>query len=153
VILNDSQDIICFGAIDKQPKKWGNNLARVLTRFWIDPDYRSSGLTRWGDNAVRFSPIILSHQLKILETRPEIMIAMITREGSYTRSFREIVRLANTASDYKFQIQEGVFNICEKDSDDPDRCHQMIALCQLKNLSYHKYLEMTNQYGLLEKVS
>lgn len=152
VILNSNREIICFGAIDKQPKKWGNNLARVLTRFWIDPDHRSTGLTKWGSIAPRFSPIILSHQLKILESRPEVMVAMITREGSYTRSFREIVRLANTASTYQFDIQDGIYNICEKNCNDINSCHQMIALSQIKNLSYEKYLEMINQHGFLERV-
>jgi hypothetical protein len=137
IIYNDS--IISFGGIEYNPNKWGDKIARVLTRFWIHPDYRTASLTKWDDRSIRFSPMVLKPQLEFLSTRNDIFAAMITREGKYKRSFQEIVRLANTVSKNEFSIQEGLFNVCYPDKED-DSCRQMIALSSLKCLSIDQIL-------------
>jgi hypothetical protein len=121
--------IISFGAIEYSPHKWGEKIARVLTRFWIHPDFRSNGLTKWGFNNVRFSPIILDAQLKFLKTQNKIEVAMITREGEFPNSFKKITELASSVSDDPFEILEKIYNVCGDSTD--SSCYQMIALSSI----------------------
>ena len=123
-VYND--EIISFGAIQYSPSKWGEQIARVLTRFWIHPNYRSQGLTKWGHNNIRFSPLILKPQIDFLKQQNKIKVAMITREGKYKKSFKEISRLASTVSVDPFEISDKIYNVCG-DSNDPS-CYQMISL-------------------------
>jgi hypothetical protein len=131
VTYNDK--IISFGGIEYSPNKWGSEIARVLTRFWIHPDYRSKNLTKWSNNEIRYSPLILRAQIDFLKQQSKIKVAMITREGKYLRSFKEIVRLAKTVCD-DFEIIPGVFNVCERMPTVPHSCRQMIALAQLSDI-------------------
>jgi hypothetical protein len=133
--------IVSFGAVEISEAKWGPEIARVLTRFWIHPDFRSSGLTKWGAQSIRFSPLILKPQLEFLKISSKIKVAMITREGRYRNSFREIVRLANTASQNNFTILPGKYNVCEPMQSVPGGCRQMIALCPLKDSSIDAVFE------------
>jgi len=145
--------IIAFGAIEKSPNKWGDSLVRVLTRFWIHPSYRSKGLTKWGDNKIRFSPLVLKPQIEFLKSYQDVKIAMITREGKNLKSFREITRLANTVNDCKFEIVNGKFNVCEPMDFIPYSCKQFIALSPLVDFDYVQYLKEVQQLGMLLKVS
>lgn len=133
--------IVSFGAVEISEIKWGSEIARVLTRFWIHPDFRSSGLTKWGDHNIRFSPLILKPQLEFLQTSTKIKAAMITREGRYRNSFNEIIRLANTVSQHNFTILPGKYNVCEPMQHVPEGCRQMIALCPLKDDSIDAVFE------------
>ena len=121
--------IISFGAIEYSPHKWGEKIARVLTRFWIHPDFRSNGLTKWGPNAVRFSPIILKAQLEFLSSQNKIKVAMITREGKYSKSFKKITKLASSVSVDAFEILKNIYNVCGDSND--DSCYQMVALSSI----------------------
>lgn len=123
--------IVSFGAIEYAPHKWGDKIARVLTRFWIHPDFRSNGLTKWGPGAVRFSPIILADQIAYLNTQNNIKVAMITREGKYSKSFKEITKLASSVSVDSFEISENIYNVCGDSND--DSCYQMIALSSISD--------------------
>lgn len=123
--------IVSFGAIEYAPHKWGEKIARVLTRFWIHPDFRSKGLTKWGPNAVRFSPIILGAQMEFLNAQNKIKIAMITREGKYSKSFKKITKLASAVSIDSFDILENIYNVCGDSTD--DSCCQMIALSSISS--------------------
>ena len=67
-----NNEIISFGGIEHSPHKWGEKLCRVLTRFWIDPEYRSQSLTRWSNTSTRYSPLVFKHQLEYLETNKQI---------------------------------------------------------------------------------
>jgi hypothetical protein len=127
-----NNEIISFGAIEYNPHKWGEKLCRVLTRFWIDPEYRSQSLTKWSNTSTRYSPLVLKHQLEYLETNEQIEIAMITREGRYKKSFVEIVRLANSVSKNKFSILDGRYNVCGNLDYVPDSCVQMVAMSAIK---------------------
>lgn len=122
--------IVSFGAIEYAPHKWGKKIARVLTRFWIHPDFRSKGLTKWGrSNNIRFSPIILGAQLEFLKTQNNIKVAMITREGKYSKSFKEITKLSSSVSDDPFEISENIHNVCGDSND--SSCYQMVALSSI----------------------
>jgi len=151
--ITDGEKIISFGGIEKSPNKWGDSLVRVLTRFWLHPDYRSKGLTKWGDDKIRFSPLVLAPQIEFLRSCQDIKIAMITREGNNLNSFREIVRLVNTVDNCKFKIVDGKFNVCEPMDFIPQSCRQFIALSPLVEVDYFEYLQEVQRLGMLLKVS
>lgn len=127
-------EIISFGGIERSITKWGPRIVRVLSKFWINPNYRTKGLTKWRNDTIKWSPTILKPQLDYLKTRNEIHAAIITREGNYSHSFKEIVRLANTVSENEFLILPGKHNICESYLKEiPDSCKQFIAIASLNN--------------------
>ena len=94
-----NEEIISFGGVERRADRWGETIVRALTRFWISPKYRTSGLT-----------------------------VMITREGNYLKSFKEIIRLANTVSEQKFVIMPGRYNVCECMDNPPNSCRQFVAI-------------------------
>ena len=123
-----NEEIISFGGVERRADRWGETIVRALTRFWISPKYRTSGLTKWRSDSIKFSPIVLESQLKVLKTMPEIKAVMITREGNYLKSFKEIIRLANTVSEQKFVIMPGRYNVCECMDNPPNSCRQFVAI-------------------------
>lgn len=145
-LVLQNNEIISFGAIEYSPHKWGENLCRVLSRFWIDPEYRSQSLTRWSTTSTRYSPLVLQHQLAYLETNKQIEIAMITREGRYKKSFVEIVRLANSVSKNKFAILDGRYNVCGNLDHVPDSCVQMVAMSAIKETDIKENVKQLEKY-------
>jgi hypothetical protein len=143
-------EIISFGAVQYSPEKWGYDIARVLTRFWIHPGYRSKGLTKWGDNQIRLSPLILKNQLDFLKKQNKIKVVMITREGNCRRSFKEISRLSSTVSDDSFDILEKKYNVCG-DSED-DSCFQMISLSSISATNKWKIFNQARQQGKFKEL-
>jgi hypothetical protein len=137
--------IISFGGLEQKKDRWSDHIVRALTRFWIHPDHRTKGLTKWDDTKIRFSPIILKSQLQHFydqNTRPAIMI---TREGKYINSFREIIRLANSVSQEQFTILDGRFNVCKPQNPPPKTCVQYVAITDT-NIFYR-----SQQQGFLQK--
>lgn len=127
IVAVNGTDIAAFGAVESKPQCWGEGIARALTRFWINPKYRTQGLTKWRDSKIKYSPTVLKPQLEYLRTRPQIRSVIITREGDYLRSFVEIIRLANTVSEQEFVIMPGRYNVCEPMRSPPDSCKQFVA--------------------------
>jgi len=129
IAMIDQDQIICFGGVEHNPNKWGEEISRVLTRFWIKPTHRTKGLTKWRSESIKYSPLILKSQMEFLYNQNKVKSAMITREGRYKNSFREIIRLANTVSNYNFYILSNRYNVCEPAHKIPESCQQMVALC------------------------
>lgn len=123
----NNDDIAAFGAVEVKPQCWGAGVARALTRFWINPKYRTQGLTKWRNSKIKYSPTVLRPQLEFLKTQAQIQSVIITREGDYPRSFTEIIRLANTVSDREFIIMPGRYNVCECMKSPPESCRQFVA--------------------------
>jgi len=144
-----NNEIISFGGIEYSPTKWGENIARVLTRFWIHPSYRSQGLTKWQGNHTRLSPLVLAPQIEFLKTHSQIKLAMISREGRYKNSFSYFLELANSVKDCNFKLIDGVYNVCEPMDIVPLSCKQLIAISCLAPFDYKLYLRKLQQTGLL----
>lgn len=144
-------EIISFGAIEHSPPKWGPEIARVLTRFWIHPKFRSKHLTKWSDNNLRFSPIVLNDQINFLRNQDKIKIAMITREGKYSKSFKEIIRLSKSVEN-DFEIIPGIFNVCRYTDVVPQSCKQMIAVARITNIDKISVLQKYQDQGCLTKI-
>jgi hypothetical protein len=124
--------IVSFGAVDRKPNCWGIGVVRALTRFWIHPEYRTKGLTKWTSDSIKYSPAVLKPQLANLKNRSDVRAVIITREGNYRRSFQEIVRLANTVALHKFEIMPGMYNVCRPEAED---CFQMVAVSSFCDVS------------------
>lgn len=146
-IHND--EIISFGGIEYSPNKWGENIARVLTRFWIHPAYRSQGLTKWQGNHTRLSPLVLAPQIEFLKTHNKIKLAMISREGRYKNSFSYFLELANSVEDCNFKLIDGIYNVCEPMDIVPPSCKQLVAVSCLAPFDYKLHLQELQQTGLL----
>ena len=147
--LIDDNKIVSFGGIEYSPSRWGIKIARVLSKFWIHPEYRSTGLTKWDENKIRFSPLILAPQLEFLKSQDTVKVAMITREGNYRKSFREISRLASSVSTDKFDLLDGRYDICRIRSDD-DSCWQMISISSLGNEDKFEIFKRAQDLGFLQ---
>jgi hypothetical protein len=143
--------IISFGGIEHSPAKWGDSTARILTRFWIHPDFRSHNLTKWTQTKIRYSPLVLKPQLEFLKSQTNIKVAMITREGKYKNSFRYFLNLVNKSSEYQFQLLDGLYNVCEPMNQVPDSCKQMIALSPLESINLNKYISNLQENGFLKQ--
>jgi len=141
--------IVSFGAVDRKSKCWGTGVVRALTRFWIHPEYRTKGLTKWTSDSIKYSPIVIKSQLEILEKRSDVKAVIITREGNYRRSFQEIVRLANTVSLKKFEIMPGNYNVCEPNSED---CFQMVAVSSFCDVSPEEIFKQQQLKGYFKSV-
>lgn len=133
IVVVYDEDVAAFGAVESKPQCWGADVARALTRFWINPKYRTQGLTKWRDSKIKYSPTILKPQLEYLRTQPQIKSVIITREGNYPRSFAEIIRLANTVSEREFVIMPGKYNVCEPMQSPPESCRQFVATDNLEH--------------------
>ena len=142
-VYNDQ--IISFGGLEQKRDRWGDHIVRALTRFWIHPDHRTKGLTKWDDTKIRFSPIILKSQLKYFDTQDTRPAIMITREGKYIKSFREIIRLANSVSKEQFTMLDGRFNVCKPQNPPPQTCVQYVAITDI-DIFYR-----SQQQGFLQK--
>lgn len=126
-VMISENKIVCFGGVEYRPGRWGVDIFRVLSKFWIHPDYRSPNLTKWSDEAVALSPKILERQVEDIKKEYRDFTLMITRQGNYLKSFQRIVRLANTVNDCDFSIIDGKHNICGHLSNQ-EECKQFIAL-------------------------
>lgn len=147
----DQNRIIAFGGIEYSPSRWGIKIARVLSRFWVHPEYRTTSLTKWTSDKTRFSPLILKPQLDFLSQQQDIKIAMITREGNYRRSFKEICRLASTVSKDKFEILDSVYDICRFNNSD-NSCFQMVALSAITNENKFDIFNKAQQLGFFKEL-
>jgi hypothetical protein len=133
--------IISFGGAEINIDRWGANLSRVLSRFWISPDHRHR-LVKINNIGINFSPLILDKNLIALKDYAEIKAAMITREGDGKNGFSRIVNIANTVVKKPFVILEEKRNVCGDVCPIPDSCKQMIALKMLtEDLSIEEFLK------------
>jgi hypothetical protein len=126
LIIEDNK-IISFGGAEINHARWGTGLSRVLSRFWIHPDYRHK-IVQIENTQINYSPLILKINLEELEKQEFIKAAMITREGVGIHGFSRIVAIANTATTKTFHILEGKYNVCGQLDIIPDPCQQMIAM-------------------------
>lgn len=140
-VIVDKNKIISFGGAEINIDRWGENLSRVLSRFWISPENRHR-LVRTNNPGVNFSPLILKKNLEALRKHPQIKAAMITREGDGRNSFSRIVDIANSAVKEPFVILDNKYNVCGNLNPVPESCKQMIAVKMLDDqMLIDKFLE------------
>jgi hypothetical protein len=144
--------IAAFAAIEHAPHKWGDAVARVLTRYWIHPDFRSHNLTKWTAKKVKVTPSVLGPQIEFLKTHKSIKIAMMTRQGNHRRGLEQFLKITNSVKDCNFEIVDGLFNVCEPMEEVPESCQQLIALSKIDEFDWSQYLQTMQNHGLLKRV-
>lgn len=152
IVMIDQDEIISFGGVEHRPDRWGEDISRVLTRFWIKPTHRTQGLTKWRSTSFKYSPTILKPQIDFLISQGKVKSAMITREGAYTKSFQEIVRLANSVSPYRFTVFSKKYNVCEPMDIVPDSCQQMISLCSFTDEPTESIFDRARNLGYFREI-
>jgi len=151
VICKDK--IVAFGAIEHSPSKWSKSIARVLTRFWIHPDFRGHSLTKWTEKKIKMTPLVLKPQLDFLKNHNDIEVAMITRQGKHYRWLRQFLKITNLVDNCKFQIVDGIYNVCEPMEQVPESCKQKIMILPLKNINWNLYQASLDNKGLLKRLA
>lgn len=144
--------IVAFAGIEHSPHKWGFSIARVLTRYWIHPNFRSHSLTKWTAKKIKITPLILTPQIDFLKTLNYIKAAFITRHGNYKKGLQQFLKITNMSNDCNFYIVDGQFNVCEPMNKVPESCKQIIAVTNLKNFDWSQYLETIQKQGMLKRV-
>lgn len=152
IVVVDKDEIISFGGVEHRPERWGEEISRVLTRFWIKPTRRTQGLTKWTSDSIKYSPTVLKPQLEFLKKQNKIKSAMITREGKYNNSFKEIIRLANTVSPYRFDILSNRYNVCQPMPTIPESCQQLVSLCSFTNESIYDIFSRARASGFFKEI-
>lgn len=145
-------NIVAFAGIEYSPHKWGDSIARVLTRYWIHPTFRSNNLTKWTAKKIKITPLILSPQIEFLKTCDYIKAAFMTREGTRKRGLEQFLKIARLVNDCNFRIVDGLYNVCEPMDVIPESCKQMIAVSNLKEFNWDEYLKNIQQKGLIKRL-
>jgi hypothetical protein len=148
-----NKTIAAFAAIEYSPHKWGNAVARVLTRYWIHPNFRSHNLTKWTAKKVKVTPFVLGPQIEFLKSHKNIKIAMMTRQGSHRRGLDQFLKITNTIKDCNFELLSGLFNVCEPMIKIPEPCQQHIAISKLEEFNWDQYLQTMQDQGRLKRMS
>ena len=141
VLEND--EIVALSGIQYFPERWGNNIVRMSTRFWMHPKYRITSLSKFKHDS-RFyfnSQLMIPYQLTFIKQK-KIPFAIITREGNYKRSFTKFIELVNHYNSTNFLLLDGIYNVCQPMNNVPDSCKQMIAFCSFDNFCFQEELQL-----------
>lgn len=152
-VIEDGEIVALSGAQYK-PERWGQELVRMSTRFWMHPKYRINSLSKFQPK-LRFyfnSQLMIPYQLKFLKTQP-YKFAMITREGHYQKSFQKFLDLVNFHNSTSFNLLPGRFNVCKPMNHVPESCQQLVAVHSLYNHDFKEELEKLQNQNQLSLVS
>lgn len=128
VTIEDDK-ILAFSCAQFDVKKWGNQIARVSTRFWLHPSIRSKGLTKFTPGAATWynSQYMMRYQLDAVK-KLNLPASFISREGNYKKSFQKYISLVNAYNNTNFILLDGLYAVCGPMIEIPASCKQMIAV-------------------------
>ena len=129
VVTIEDDTILAFSCAQFDIKKWGDQIARVSTRFWLHPSVRSTGLTKFTPGTTTWynSQYMMRYQLDAVK-RLNLPASFISREGNYKKSFQKYISLVNTYNNTNFILLDGLYAVCGPMNEIPDSCKQMIAV-------------------------
>jgi hypothetical protein len=141
----DNDQLAALSGIQIDHAKWGSNIARVSSRFWIRPVNRIQSLSKYNpDQRFYFnSQLMIPYQLNYLK-ETDIKFAMITRRGNYRRSFGKFITLVNHHANTNFILLDNVYNVCEPSWNIKDECKQLVAVQSLRGDSFDQELVTLN---------
>ena len=128
-IAIENSSIVAFSCAQYNPEKWGDQIARVSTRFWLHPNVRSKGLTKFTPGTTTWynSQYMMQYQLDAVK-RLNLPASFISREGNYKKSFQKYINLVNNYNNTNFILLDGIYAVCGLMNEIPDSCKQMIAV-------------------------
>ena len=116
-IIYDDKNIVAFSGLWNN-KSYPSNMARCCSRTYYHPDYRNSGITRWGDNARKekwsedwFIPYEVAKARELGYEYAFISIELRLRR----RSMQSLINYLNIKGNWI--MHEGMCNVCRQYSD------------------------------------
>ena len=150
----ENNEIVALSGVQSKPDRWGNNLVRMSTRFWMHPKYRITTLSKFKPD-MRFyfnSQAMIPYQLNFLKTL-NLKFAIITREGNYRKSFKKFIELVNHHNNTNFTVIDGLYNVCQHMDIVPESCQQIIAVHSFDNSNFQEELEILQKENKLKTVT
>jgi hypothetical protein len=127
-VLIENNEIVCFSGLQINQERWGDNFARINSRFFISPKYRHR------------TPGKLNNHDKFLNTKYLLPVQIefakemglkgifMSREGDHKKVFEHYANLAYKNTGYFFKILTYQYNVCGQQNPVPESCKQWIAL-------------------------
>ena len=121
-IIYDDKNIVAFSGLWNNGK-FPNNMARCCTRTYYHPDYRNSGITRWGDSTRKanyvedwFTPVQVAKAKELGYEYAFITIELRLRR----RSMQSLVQSLNNSEYNKniWSIHNDMCNTCRQHNDE-----------------------------------
>ena len=150
----DNDNIIALSGVQSKPDRWGVNTVRMSTRFWMHPEHRIGALSKY-DPAQRFyfnSQLMIPYQLEYIKSLG-VKFAIITREGSYRRSFTKFSELVNFYNKTNFRVLSGIYNVCHHMPVVPESCQQLIAVHSFTSSTFEDELSVLHSNNKLNLLS
>jgi|TARA_B100001094_G_scaffold13134_1_gene11520 hypothetical protein len=147
-IIYDDKNIVAFSGL------WNNgnypqNIARCCTRTYYHPDYRNSGITRWGDDAREgkwsedwFIPYEEAKARELGYEYAFISIELLVRR----RSMQSLIKYLNKTSDWS--MQEQMCNTCRQHSDKGNYIGINPDIACWQNVCYTSLVDNPNEFDL-----
>ncbi len=120
--------IACFSGLVAMPERWGQDVARISTRLWIDYQYRFSGLVKFrgGDQFMNTTYCLPMQYQKAKEAGVKCLF--ISREGNSSVGFSEYLKLIKINNDAEFKLLADKYNVCGSVDPVPESCKQFVAI-------------------------
>jgi hypothetical protein len=146
-VLVDNNEIVCFSGLQVNRERWGDQFARINSRFFISPKYRHQNPGKLTDykkflNTRHLLPMQI-HKAKELGLAGIFM----SREGDHKRVFKKYVNLANQNTGYYFEILAHRYNVCGHQNPTSESCKQWIAICLFRE-DLNSWNQQMNQFKI-----
>lgn len=126
-MLVSGNSVVAFSGLQFLPERWGRQTARVLSRFYISPEYRH-GSTLLTDDL--YTEYMLPTQISIARGMG-LSSVFISRQHGLMSFGKFISQVNDTIRDTNFELLNGRYDICGIEKPVPESCKQFIALKQL----------------------
>jgi len=126
-VIREGQ-IACFSAMNAIPDKWGNGIARISSRLWIDRQYRFDGLVKFRGGA-QFMNTTYCLPVQIQKAKDVgIKCLFISREGHSNIGFEQYLDLIKINNNLEFKLLPNKYNVCGSVDPIPESCIQFVAI-------------------------
>jgi hypothetical protein len=123
-MLVSDNNVVAFSGLQFSPDRWSNNTARVLSRFYISPQYRHGANLLTADLYTKY---MLPIQLDAARQLGVSSVFMSREHG--LQSFNKYISYINeTLPDTNFIMLNGKYDVCGIENPVPDSCKQFVAL-------------------------
>lgn len=147
-IIYDDQKIVAFSGLWNN-SSYPSNMARCCTRTYYHPDYRNSGLTRWGDDARKekwsedwFIPYEEDKARELGYEYAFISIELLVRR----RSMQSLIKYLNKTRNWS--MQEQMCNTCRLYSDKGNYIGVNSDITCWQNVCYTPLVDNPSEFDL-----
>lgn len=123
-MLVSDDNVIAFSGLQFLPERWGHQTARVLSRFYISPEYRHG-------STLLTNELYTKYMLPTQISKARIMglsSIFVSRQYRLQSFSKFISRVNDTIQDTGFELLDGRYDVCGIEKPVPESCKQFIAL-------------------------